>query len=260
MASFLPIVTSLLLSAVLIQGAELKFPSLKVGSVTYSNVVVTSLTTTDVYFTHSRGLGNAKLATLDPELQTLFRFDPAKAKAKRDQQLEANARYTKAAQEAKPPPPRIEEPSDPAAGEPSSGPISARSFLNQPAPRINVEKWLSDPPDLTGKFVIVDFWATWCGPCRRSIPHLNDLYNQYKDRLIVMGISDEPEAIVRKMTQPKIDYYVGIDSQRRGLTTVEVRGIPHALLVDPKGVVRFEGHPDHLDAKKLEALFARYSD
>ena len=75
-----------------------------------------------------------------------------------------------------------------------------------------------------------------------------------------MGVSDEPEEIVRKMTDPKMDYSVGIDTQGRSLATIEVRGIPHALVIDPKGIVRYEGHPASLDEKKLEALFAKYSD
>ena len=54
---------------------------------------------------------------------------------------------------------------------------------------MGVEKWLTDAPDLNGKFVLVDMWATWCGPCRRSIPHLNELYAKFKDRLVVIGLS-----------------------------------------------------------------------
>jgi cytochrome c biogenesis protein CcmG, thiol:disulfide interchange protein DsbE len=256
------ILAGFLLGSLISSAADIKLPVLKTDTETYSNVTVTSTTATDVYFIHSRGLGNAKLKSLDPELQKLFHYDPTKAAAKAAQQAEANARYTQAANEAaaaqRPPP--EPEPQTPAADDIPPHEINADSFINQPAPKIVVQKWLTDEPNLTGKFVIVDFWATWCGPCRKSIPTLNDFAAKYKDKLLVMGISDEPEQVVRKMTEPKIDYYVGIDTNHESLTAINIRGIPHALLIDPKGIVRFEGHPTLLDGPKLEKLFAKYSD
>ena len=75
------------------QAFEEKFTSLNAGSETYSNVTVTSVTTTHIYFTHSRGLGSAKIADLDPALQQHFRFDSAAAEAKLEQQARENGMY-----------------------------------------------------------------------------------------------------------------------------------------------------------------------
>jgi hypothetical protein len=61
--------------------ASEEFPYLKVGLNHYTNVVITSVTATDIFFTHSRGMGNARLSTLAPELQKQFGYDPAKAAA-----------------------------------------------------------------------------------------------------------------------------------------------------------------------------------
>ena len=138
--------------------------------------------------------------------------------------------------------------------------IYARSFLNRPSPEIFVQKWLGETPDMAGKFVLVDFWATWCPPCRASIPGLNRLCNKFKDQLVVIGLSDETEETVRKMTNPKIEYYVGIDTQRHSKSAIGVTGIPHALLIDPKGIVRFEGMPHYLDENNLGKLIAKYTD
>ena len=258
----LRLVTSFsLLLGVLSSGlAEEKLPRLKVGSEVYTNVTVTSVTATDVYFSHSRGMGNAKLKNLEPELQKRFNYDPAKASAKQQQQSEAHALYNQAVREAKPNPARPAGAEGTETGDSPEQEISAKSFLNQAAPSIVVEKWLTDEPEMSGKFVIVDFWATWCAPCRRSIPELNALASRFPDKLVIMGLSDEPEEKVRAMKEPSIDYFVGIDTQHRSISTIGIRAIPHALLIDPKGVVRFEGHPSLLNADRLEKLMGRYSE
>ena len=67
---------------------------LKVGSDTYSNVTVTAVTATDIYFTHANGMGNAKLKNLAPELQKHFHYDPKKAGAAELKQAQACLLYT----------------------------------------------------------------------------------------------------------------------------------------------------------------------
>ena len=121
--------------------------------------------------------------------------------------------------------------------------IWAKSFLNQKAPDLVVEKWLTKEPDRKGKYVLVDFWATWCGPCRKAIPELNALHKKFGDRLVVIGLSDEPESKVKSLDSPKIEYFSAIDTQGRMKKAVEVKGIPHVLIMDPQGVVRWEGFP-----------------
>jgi len=70
-----------------------KLPVLVVGSEVYSNVTVTSITATDVYFSHSAGIGNAKLKNLSPELQKHFHFDSATASAIEQKQIDATSQY-----------------------------------------------------------------------------------------------------------------------------------------------------------------------
>ena len=119
----------------------------------------------------------------------------------------------------------------------------AKSFLDKKAPEFAVEKWLSDKPELKGKFVLIDFWATWCGPCRKAIPELNAFQKKFKDQLVVIGISDETEDKVKAMATPKIEYYSAIDPKEKMSKALEVKGIPHVILIDPDWVVRWEGYP-----------------
>jgi len=119
----------------------------------------------------------------------------------------------------------------------------AKSFLNQKAPEFVVEQWLTQEPELEGKFVLIDFWATWCGPCRKGIPELNKFSKKFKDDLVVIGISDEPESKVKRMSSPKIEYFSAIDSQKRLNIAYQVKGIPHCVIIDPDGIVVWEGWP-----------------
>lgn len=119
----------------------------------------------------------------------------------------------------------------------------AKSFLGKKAPEFVVEKWLTAEPDTKGKFVLIDFWATWCGPCRKAIPELNAFHKKFGDRLVVIGVSDEPEEKVRALKEPKIEYASAVDTQARMKKAVGVMGIPHVILLDPQGIVRWEGFP-----------------
>jgi len=141
--------------------------------------------------------------------------------------------------------------------------IWAKSFLNQKAPELVVEKWLTKEPDRKGKFVLIDFWATWCGPCRKAIPELNALHKKFGDQLVIIGLSNESEAKVKAMTTPKIDYAVAIDTQGRTKKAVGVTGIPHVLILDPQGIVRWEGFPllhgHELTEQAVADILAKYS-
>jgi len=128
--------------------------------------------------------------------------------------------------------------------------IWAKSYLNKKAPELVVEKWLTDIPDTKGKFVLIDFWATWCGPCKQAIPKLNKYQKAFKNDLIVIGLSGETETKINKMESPVIEYYSAIDTKERLELKYEIKGIPHCVLIDPQGIVRWEGYPD-LDGFKL---------
>ncbi len=145
---------------------------------------------------------------------------------------------------------------------PAGKKIWAKSFLNQKAPDLVVDSWVTNKPKTKGKFVIVDFWATWCPPCKRAIPELNKFAKDLKKDVVVIGISDQSPEKIKAMTVPKIEYYVASDPQRRMMRQLEVKGIPHVIVIDPKGIVRWEGLPIltnyELTEEKLKELIKKY--
>lgn len=139
----------------------------------------------------------------------------------------------------------------------------AKSYINQKAPEIVVEKWLDGEPNLEGKFILIDFWATWCRPCIGFIPELNAYKEKFGDDLIVIGLSKEIEATVNAMTEPVIKYYKAIDTKGTMYSELEIKGIPHVILIDPEGIVRWEGFPAlsgfELTEKTITDIIKKYS-
>ena len=91
--------------------------------------------------------------------------------------------------------------------------------------------------DLRGKVVLVNFWATWCPPCRKEIPDLEALYKRFKaGGLVVLGISDEPATKVQPFVrQEKISYPVLLDLGRKVNGLYSVSGIPMSFVYDRSG-------------------------
>jgi cytochrome c biogenesis protein CcmG/thiol:disulfide interchange protein DsbE len=130
----------------------------------------------------------------------------------------------------------------------------ATSYRWAKAPELVVEKWLTDKPDTKGKYVLIEFWATWCPPCRRSIPLLNKFHKKYADELVVIGLSEESEADVRKLKTPNVEYFSAIDTQMRMKKEMGVFGIPHVIILEPGGFVIWEGFPLLKDYELTEEI------
>ena len=130
-----------------------------------------------------------------------------------------------------------------------------KSMVGQTLPKLSLQ-WLDKKPETEGKPMIVEFWATWCPPCRSSIPHLNEIYAKYKDKgLQIVGITDEDRAKIKKFEKEvPIEYAVGLDANGKYAKPFGIQGIPHAVLVDKTGKVVWEGHPMSLKESQIEEL------
>lgn len=138
------------------------------------------------------------------------------------------------------------------------GRLYAKNFINKPAPEFIVQEWLTKKPEYEGKMMMIDFWATWCGPCIRSIPKLNHFHRNHEDRLAVIGVSDESAETVRNHPGAKINYALAIDPKRRMIDTFAVQGIPYVVLIDPTGVVRWQGIGNLMTEELLEEMLDTY--
>jgi thiol-disulfide isomerase/thioredoxin len=152
--------------------------------------------------------------------------------------------------------------------------VSATLKIGDPAPPLRVAKWVQGDPVAafdTNHVYIVEFWATWCGPCRASIPHLNEIWQKFKDKnLIVIGqdVWEQDEsgvpAFVKKMGD-QMTYRVALDDKSQDpegamastwMKAADQNGIPTAFIVNHEGKIAWIGHPMTLKESDLEAILA----
>jgi len=131
----------------------------------------------------------------------------------------------------------------------------------KPMPALDVTGWINGevkPQDMKGKVVVVDFYATWCGPCMAAIPHNNEMLKKYKDKgLLVVGVCTNKrgqEKMEQTVKDRGIEYPTARDPQLESQKTWEVHYYPTYAVVDRKGIVRAIGlQPQHVETvvKKL---------
>lgn len=115
----------------------------------------------------------------------------------------------------------------------ASAPAFAAQYLDKPG-RLSSQ-------ELKGKVVYVDFWASWCGPCRASFPALDKLYGQHKDKgFVVVGVNqdDRPEDARLFLARIPASFPLLADPEHRLAEDFAVKGMPSAILIDRKGIVR----------------------
>ncbi|MBS0190134.1 MAG: redoxin domain-containing protein [Phycisphaerales bacterium] len=173
--------------------------------------------------------------------------------------------------------PALAEDSPKPAGTPAAAPIVAPApgslTVGDAAPALTIAKWVKGSEVNAfqkGKIYVVEFWATWCGPCKKSMPHLSQLQKEYADKgVTIIGVtSQDPRnslADVETMTKEKGDtmgYTVAWDNARATSTAymeaAAQNGIPTAFIVDKTGHIAWIGSPFEMDeplAKIVDGSF-----
>src|SRR5687768_5544401 len=138
--------------------------------------------------------------------------------------------------------------------------------LGSKAPALSVEEWLKGSAVTAfqpGEIYVVEFWATWCPPCRTSIPHLTELQNKYtKNKVHILGIAgseraktpEEAREVLAKFVEERGDtmaYAVAYDTDKSmskdWMQPAKQGGIPTAFVVDGTGTIAWIGHPMKMD-------------
>ena len=128
---------------------------------------------------------------------------------------------------------------------PPDGPGSKESLLGKPGPDFTLKDTEGNEAklaDFKGKVVLMDFWATWCGPCIQAMPHVQALYEIYKEKdVIILGINSwerDKDKVKPFLEEHKITYRILLDSNNEVIGNYGVSGIPTFFILDKKGIIR----------------------
>ena len=138
-----------------------------------------------------------------------------------------------------------------------------RLAQGNPAPAFSYEtpdgKQKLGPADFKGKFLVIDFWASWCGPCRAEIPHLKEAYTEYKDKgveILSVSIDKDDAAWRRAMGEENMPWLQvkAPDVGKEAMALYQFTGIPHIVVIDREGNIIGKNYRGKALMDKLEEL------
>lgn len=128
-------------------------------------------------------------------------------------------------------------------------------------PEFFVAAWITTPAEVApNKLLVIDFWATWCGPCLKAIPHMNELATTFANDAMIVGMSDENKSAFdagmtkANLTPESFKYALAIDPESTLKTFFGVTAIPNCAVISSDGLVRWQGHPAGLTREVMQSL------
>jgi thiol-disulfide isomerase/thioredoxin len=146
-------------------------------------------------------------------------------------------------------------------------------FIGDKAPSVTVDHWIKGDAIEgfeEGQVYVMEFWATWCGPCVTSMPHLSGVQEEYGDKVKIIGVSSEKSTEIvteflaktnkrdNKLNNDRMRYTVAVDPDRSTsrvfMEASNQRGIPTAFIINGNGQVAWIGHPMSMDEPLKEVI------
>jgi peroxiredoxin len=124
-------------------------------------------------------------------------------------------------------------------------PLAGAEAINVPAPDFTLESRSGENlrlEDHRGEVVMLNFWASWCGPCRQEMPLMDELYSQYKDlgfTILAVNVDENREEAHRFLDKVPVSYPILYDPESSVSELYEVQAMPTTLMIDRNGNARY---------------------
>jgi cytochrome c biogenesis protein CcmG, thiol:disulfide interchange protein DsbE len=131
----------------------------------------------------------------------------------------------------------------------------ASDMQGKSAPEFFVQSWVTPKVNMVDCVRVVEFWATWCGPCIKSIPHINKLAKHFEGTVKFIGVSGETTQKVSnfKLKTP-MKYNIAVDASKKMQKAISCSAIPLAMVISEDNIVRWQGNPKFLTQQTIQQI------
>ena len=119
--------------------------------------------------------------------------------------------------------------------------LQAKLSESDPLPALSTLSLVGELPDLSGKVVLLDFWASWCAPCKASFPAMDAIYREYKDQgfvILAVSVDSTQKAYQQFASKSGVSFPLAWDADKQLVKLAEIEAMPTSYMIDKKGTVR----------------------